>query len=98
MPDAEHRRRIWQQIWPAAAPLDPALDLDALAARYELSGGSIRNVAVEAAFAAAAAGCPIGPDQVQAALRHEHRKLGRVTAERPWPVVGESRPLVGSAR
>jgi MoxR-like ATPase len=92
MPDAEQRRRIWRQIWPAAAPLDPALDLDGLAARYELSGGSIRNVAVEAAFAAAAAGCPIGPDQVRDALRHEHRKLGRVTADTP------SRVLVGSAR
>jgi MoxR-like ATPase len=99
MPDAEHRRRIWQQIWPAAAPLDASLDLHLLATRYELSGGSIRNVAVEAAFSAAAAGCSIGPDQVQVALRHEHQKLGRVTADHPWTAAGNgSRPLAGSAR
>jgi SpoVK/Ycf46/Vps4 family AAA+-type ATPase len=99
MPDAEHRRRIWQGIWPAAAPLDPGLDLDLLAARFELSGGSIRNVAVEAAFAAAAAGRPIGPDQVRSALRHEHRKLGRVTGDLAWSEVTDgSRRLVGSVR
>jgi MoxR-like ATPase len=85
LPDKEHRLRIWRQIWPAAAPLDPALDLTLLADRYELTGGSIRNVAVEAAFAAAAAGCPIGPAQIWPALRHEHQKLGRVPADDAWP-------------
>jgi len=92
MPDAEHRRRLWRHIWPPAAPLDPVLDVDALADRYELSGGSIRNVAVDAAFAAAAAGCAIGPEQLEAALRNEHRKLGRVTSDVP------ARVLVGSGR
>ena len=78
-------RRNPPQIWPAAAPLDPALDLSLLADRYELTGGSIRNVAVEAAFAAAAAGCPIGPAQIWPALRHEHQKLGRLPAADGWP-------------
>ncbi len=85
LPDREHRLRIWRQIWPAAAPLDPALDLSLLADRYELTGGSIRNVAVEAAFAAAADGCPIGPAQIWPALRHEHQKLGRLPAADGWP-------------
>ena len=92
LPDREHRLRIWQQIWPAAAPLDPALDLFLLADRYELTGGSIRNVAVEAAFAAAAAGCPIGPAQVWPALRHEHQKLGRLPAADGWPDQGSALP------
>lgn len=83
LPDRDHRRQIWQRMFPAAAPLDPALDLDLLADRFELSGGSIRNVAVEAAFAAAAGGCPIGVDHVWTALRHEHLKLGRVTPAEP---------------
>jgi hypothetical protein len=92
LPDREHRLRIWRQIWPAAAPLDPSLDLPLLADRYELTGGSIRNVAVEAAFAAAAAGCPIGPAQVWPALRHEHQKLGRVPADERWPDQVSDRP------
>jgi MoxR-like ATPase len=89
LPDRDHRRLIWQRMFPAAAPLDPALDLDLLAERFELSGGSIRNVAVEAAFAAAVSGRPIGPDHVSTALRHEHQKLGRVPAEHLWAGSGD---------
>jgi MoxR-like ATPase len=91
LPDRDHRRLIWQRVFPSAAPLDPALDLDLLADRFELSGGSIRNVAVEAAFAAAAAGRAIAPDHVWPALRHEHQKLGRVATDRGWPMPAEDR-------
>ncbi|MGZ4507152.1 MAG: ATP-binding protein [Blastococcus sp.] len=83
LPDRDHRRQIWQRMFPPAAPVDPALDLDLLADRFELSGGSIRNVAVEAAFSAAADGRPIGADHVWTALRHEHLKLGRVISAEP---------------
>jgi hypothetical protein len=81
-------------MFPAAAPLDPALDLDLLADRFELSGGSIRNVAVEAAFAAAASGRAIGPDHVRAALQHEHLKLGRVAADRTWAGLADGAALL----
>jgi hypothetical protein len=81
MPDRDHRHLLWQQAFPASAPLDPDLDLDLLAERFEISGGSIRNFFLDAAFAAAAAGRAIGPDHVWTALRHEHQKLGRVAAE-----------------
>jgi AAA+ superfamily predicted ATPase len=98
MPDRDHRRLIWEQVWPAAAPLDPALDLDLLADRFELSGGSIRNVAVEAAFAAAAGGSAIGPEHVRSALRNEHLKLGRVAADRAWAEPArDGEPLAWSA-
>jgi SpoVK/Ycf46/Vps4 family AAA+-type ATPase len=97
LPDRPHRRRIWQRVFPAAAPLDPALDLDLLADRFELSGGSIRNIAVEAAFAAAAEDRPIGPDHVASALRHEHQKLGRVAAAQAWQDADGRGPLVRSA-
>jgi hypothetical protein len=101
LPDREHRRLIWRRMFPPAAPLDPALDLDLLADRFELSGGSIRNVAVEAAFAAAASGRVIGPDHVATALRHEHQKLGRVTPDLLPVAAGraprlDGSPLVGS--
>jgi MoxR-like ATPase len=98
LPDRNHRRVLWQRMFPAAAPLDPALDLDLLADRFELSGGSIRNIAVEAAFAAAASGRAIGPDHVWPALRHEHQKLGRVASDRMWVQPGNGHvPLVRSA-
>jgi hypothetical protein len=97
LPDRDHRRLIWQRVFPAAAPRDPALDLDLLAERFELSGGSIRNVAVEAAFAAAVSGRPIGPDHVSTALRHEHLKLGRVTPDRSFSEPAAPTPLRRSA-
>jgi hypothetical protein len=97
LPDLEHRRLIWRRMFPAAAPLDPALDLDLLADRFELSGGSIRNVAVEAAFAAAADGTSIGPNHVELALRHEHQKLGRVAPDLSLAGRSASAPLMRSA-
>jgi SpoVK/Ycf46/Vps4 family AAA+-type ATPase len=53
-PDMEQRRRIWQGIWPAAAPCSPDLDLTHLATQFEVTGAHIRNIALAAAFQAAA--------------------------------------------
>lgn len=74
-PDLEHRRRIWQKVWPAETPLD-GLDLDALA-RLEIAGGNVRTIAVNAAFLAADAGEPVGMTHVMRAARHEYDKLDR---------------------
>ncbi|MGH2890744.1 MAG: ATP-binding protein, partial [Solirubrobacteraceae bacterium] len=75
-PDIVARRRIWQGALPAGAPVKD-LDLDVIA-RLELSGGSITTVAVNAAFAAAAAGSPVGMAQVAHAARDELIKLERL--------------------
>ena len=79
-PDEDVRRRIWAQVWPAQVPLADGLDLGLLA-RYRLSGGSIRNVAVAAAFLAAARGEEVSMTHVLQALRREHQKLGRAPDE-----------------
>jgi hypothetical protein len=52
------------------------LDFDRLA-RLTLTGGDIRNVALNAAFSAAQAGTPVGMAQVLEAARTEFRKLER---------------------
>ena len=44
MPRQGERRLLWQKGLPAAASLEPAVDLTQLAARYEMSGGMIMNV------------------------------------------------------
>jgi SpoVK/Ycf46/Vps4 family AAA+-type ATPase len=75
-PDIAARRRIWESAFPADAPTD-GLDLDAIA-QLELSGGSITTVAVNAAFAAAAARLPIGMAHVATAARAELIKLERL--------------------
>ena len=75
-PDEEARRRIWSGIWPTAAPLGDDVDLDTLAREARLTGGNIRNVAVAAAFLAAADGGTIGMAHLRRALGRERQKLG----------------------
>jgi SpoVK/Ycf46/Vps4 family AAA+-type ATPase len=75
-PDEAARRAIWARHLPSRAPLAEDLDLDALA-RLDLPGGAIRNVALNGASLAAAAGERIGMAHLHAAARREFAKLGR---------------------
>lgn len=74
-PDAAQREGIWRAVMPAGAPTD-GLD-PARLARLGLPGGSIRNVVVGAAVAAADDGGVITPAHVRAAVEREYTKLGR---------------------
>jgi SpoVK/Ycf46/Vps4 family AAA+-type ATPase len=56
LPDAEARDAIWRSVLPPSAPLHPALRFSRIAARYVLSGGDIRTIALRAAAHAAAQG------------------------------------------
>jgi AAA+ superfamily predicted ATPase len=85
MPEAAERRRIWRHALPPGAPLADDLELDRLADTFELSGGTIRNAVMSAAFLAAEAGTPIGRAHVVTALRSELRKMGRLVADADFP-------------
>jgi len=74
-PNAALRRRIWAGALPRQTPREDALDLDRLA-RLNLSGGSIHNVALDAAFRAAEAGTKVTMPVLLAAARAVFRKLG----------------------
>ncbi len=74
-PGVAERKRIWQKVFPPDAPLD-TLDFDRLA-RLELTGGSIHNVALNAAFMAAHAGSNVTMALILSAARAEFRKLER---------------------
>ena len=80
-PDQGMRHEIWKRIFPAAVPVD-GVDFGRLA-RMSLSGGSIRNVAMGAAFLAAADGRAVGMDHLHAAAQREHIKLERPLTEAP---------------
>jgi hypothetical protein len=80
-PDAAGRRRIWEGMWPVEAPLAAAVDFAALADRFPLSGGSIRNAALAAAYLAAADGDIVGEPQLLQAVRRELQKLGRTVTD-----------------
>jgi len=78
LPDENDRRRIWESIWPAATPRHADLDLAAAARRFELSGGHIRNIALAAAFLAAADGQVVSMDDLVRATQREYQKMGKV--------------------
>ena len=78
LPDERERLRIWERIWPAGAPRAPDLDLGYLARRFELAGAYLRNIALAAAFLAAAEGQPIAQRHVLHAAHREYQKLGKM--------------------
>jgi SpoVK/Ycf46/Vps4 family AAA+-type ATPase len=74
-PDVAARRRIWERMYPETVPQD-GLRAEALAGLH-ISGGSIRTVALNAAFGAAQDGTPVRMEHVLAAARAEYEKLQR---------------------
>lgn len=81
MPGVEEREKIWHvQIHPRRTPLAGDVNFRALAERYEVSGGDIKNAVLKAA--AAAAGEP-GPDAgKQIHQRHLEQAIGDVITAR----------------
>lgn len=75
VPTAAERLRIWERSLAGAPRAD--LDLAFVAESFDLTGGSIRNAALTAAFAAAGAGRGIGMVELLRAIGTELTKLGR---------------------
>lgn len=74
-PGVDERRRMWERAFP---PQTPTVDLDLRhLARFNLSGGNIASIALNAAFLAAAEGAPVAMAHVLDAARTELRKLER---------------------
>ena len=76
-PDAIAQEKIWRSAFPSAAPTQE-LDYRALA-QLNLTGGNIRSVVLNAAFAAALNGEAIGMKQIVSAALAEAKKLGSDT-------------------
>jgi ATP-dependent 26S proteasome regulatory subunit len=92
-PDAAHRAEIWRRILPADTPTD-ALDVEKLA-QLNVTGGSIRNIALHAAFLAADEGQPVSTVHVLRAARSEYTKLEKTPTDvetRGW-AIGRARSM-----
>ncbi len=85
-PDEENRRLIWQKVFPTETPVE-GLDYDYLAKTFKLTGGSIYNISLNAAFLAATASRPITMPIVLEAVRIELSKEDRLLNEDDfvWP-------------
>jgi SpoVK/Ycf46/Vps4 family AAA+-type ATPase len=80
-PEKEERLLLWRQVFPAQAPLATDLDFDFLARRFKLTGGSIKNIAVGAAYLAQCEGGAIGMRHVVLAAKREFQKMGKICAK-----------------
>lgn len=78
-PAAEERERIWARAFPPETPVE-ALDFRRLA-QLNLAGGGIRNIAINAAFRAAAACAPLSMADVREAARNEYAKLDKTLTD-----------------
>jgi len=74
-PNPQERLGIWRRIFPGHVP-QSGLDHQRLS-QLNLAGGSIRNIALGAAFLAADQGGPVTMAELFSAARQEYEKLGR---------------------
>jgi AAA+ superfamily predicted ATPase len=77
-PDEATRKELWSHHLAQLPAIDSSDPLDPAAlATLDLAGGGIRNVVLSAAYAAIAAGEPVGMDHLAAAAAREYTKMGR---------------------
>jgi hypothetical protein len=72
-PGVAQREAIWRRVFPSGTPLE-GVDVQKLA-RLNATGGSIRNVALNASFLAADEGSAVTMEHLLRAARSEYRKL-----------------------
>lgn len=75
LPGEEIRRQIWESSFSAEVPLED-VDFAYLARQFELSGGNIKNIVLNAVFAAASQGQPVGMVHILESIRSEKLKMG----------------------
>ncbi|MFP2925256.1 AAA family ATPase [Pyxidicoccus sp. 3LG] len=78
VPQEEERRLIWERTFPTDVPRGADLDFGFLAGRFELAGAQIRNIALRAAFLAAAGREAVQLGHVLLSARREYQKMGKV--------------------
>jgi len=95
-PEAEDRARIWRNFLARPLPCGN-VDIDALAEKFRITGGVIKNAVVQAAFLAAEEGTAIETTHLLRALRREYQKMGRLTSEIEafFPINGRGEPADG---
>lgn len=76
LPDIKLRKELWQSAFSKEIPVED-LDYDYLAEQFELSGGSIKNIVLNAAFLAAAEDRAVSMMDVLKSVRMENVKTGK---------------------
>jgi len=78
-PDEDTREQLWRSHLPPELPTAGAFTLDALARKYQLSGGYIRNACLRAAFLAAQEESVLHQHHLERAVALEFAELGKLS-------------------
>lgn len=76
-PRKEQRKQLWEKVFPKEMPVSDDIDTEYLAANFELSGASIKNIVLNAAFMAAAKQEIPGMKHIMVSLQQEYQKSGK---------------------
>lgn len=77
-PDEKERQRIWKVLFPPEVPKSEDINIEELGNRFKLTGGSIRNVIINASFLAASENDSVSNKHLVHAIRREMQKMGRL--------------------
>ncbi|MGK7904653.1 MAG: ATP-binding protein [Hormoscilla sp.] len=83
-PGVEERAEIWQKVFPKETPIE-GLDWNRLS-QFNLTGGNIHSIALNAAFMAAEARTAVTMELVLAAARMEFKKLDKLINEADFKI------------
>lgn len=78
MPDAKQRKILWDLAFPKNTPLAEDINLTFLSEKFDLSAANIKNIALNAAFNAAAENSDVSMKHIFYALQNEYKKSGRI--------------------
>ncbi|HEX9023389.1 MAG TPA: ATP-binding protein, partial [Geobacteraceae bacterium] len=81
-PDEPSRSKIWRKHFPKESPVSDEIDYDFLARCYQIAGGNIRNIVLNAAFLAAADGGVIGMEHILHGTKREFEKIGKLWTDK----------------
>lgn len=77
LPGPGERLKMWLSMFPEQTPVE-GVDFTFLAKHFELSGSSIKNIALSAAFLAASCGTAVRMEHIVHSLKQEYIKSGKM--------------------
>jgi len=82
-PESDERAKLWRMLLPPSTNLHELVDFHALAERFDMTGGYIKNAVVRAAVIAARAGRTMVAEDLWIGAHHEYVEMGKVMPQLP---------------
>ena len=88
LPNAKLREELWKSSFSEEIPKED-LDYEYLAEQFELAGGAIKNIVLNASFLAAAENRPVTMTDILHSIRNENVKTGKVMLSKDFGLYAE---------